>query len=584
MKLDEIVAVLDHIAVLLEIKGENAFKIRAYQNGARILENIDQDLGVLIEENQLQNLKGIGAALVDKITTLWQDQPLDFYENLKNSVPRELLELLEIPSLGGKKIHRLHRELGVQTITDLKTVCQNGRLAALKGFGQKTAENLLLGIHHYKSYNARHLWWTVATIVEEILQGLRKIPQVQNAEAAGSFRRKKETVGDLDFIVATEQPDLVIHWFTNLETVQQVTAKGPTKSSIRLKGGLQADLRIVPNRQFATALHHFTGSKEHNVQMRQRALAQGLSLSEWGIFPKDQPEDSRKSLPVKDEEILFKTLGLPWINPELREGNFEITLAENQGIPRLLQPEDIKGVFHNHTRASDGKNTLPEMVVAAQALGWEYLGIADHSRSSVQARGLSEERLLEQIKSIQAINQSQNYSCWVFSGSEVDILPDGRLDFPNELLQQLDYTVASVHSAFQQDRDQMTKRIIKAIENPFVTMIGHLTGRILLKREPYALNIEKVLDAAAANHTIIEINAHPKRLDMDWRHWIKAKEKGIITSINPDAHDTTGLSLYQAGVHTARKAAISPQQILNTHPLQKVKTLLKQKRCSHNTM
>ena len=578
MKLEEIVEVLDHIAILLEIKGENAFKIRAYQNGARILENIDQDLGVLIDQNQLQKIKGIGDALVDKISTLWQDQPLDFYENLKNSVPSDLLELLEIPGLGGKKIHRLHRELGVQTITDLKTVCQNGRLAALKGFGQRTAENLLSGIHHYKSYNARHLWWTVAPIVKEILQGLRKIPEVQNAEAAGSFRRKKETVGDLDFIVATEKPDPVIHWFTNLEGIQLVTAKGSTKSSIRLENGLQADLRIVPKQQFATALHHFTGSKEHNVQMRQRALAQGLSLSEWGIFPKDQSEASRKSLPVKDEETLFKTLGLPWINPELREGNFEIALAERQGIPRLLETEDIKGVFHNHTRASDGKNTLTEMLVAAQSLGWQYLGISDHSRSSVQARGLSEERLQEQIKNIQTINQSKNYSCWIFSGSEVDILPDGRLDFPNELLQQLDYTVASVHSAFQQDKEQMTRRIIKAIENPFVTMIGHLTGRILLKREPYALNIEKVLDAAVANHTIIEINAHPKRLDMDWRYWIKAREKGIITSINPDAHDTKGLSLFKAGVDTARKAAIPPEKVLNTQSLEVVRSMLQLKR------
>ena len=578
MKLEEIVEVLDHIAILLEIKGENAFKIRAYQNGARILENIDQDLGTLIDQNQLQTIKGIGDALVDKISTLWQDQPLDFYENLKNSVPIDLLELLEIPGLGGKKIHRLHSQLGVQTITDLKTVCQNGRLAALKGFGQRTAENLLSGIHHYKSYNARHLWWTVAPIVKEILQGLRKIPEVQNAEAAGSFRRKKETVGDLDFIVATEKPDPVIHWFTNLEGIQQVTAKGLTKSSIRLENGLQADLRIVPKQQFATALHHFTGSKEHNVQMRQRALAQGLSLSEWGIFPKDQSEASRKSLPVKDEETLFKTLGLPWINPELREGNFEIALAERQGIPRLLQTEDIKGVFHNHTRASDGKNTLTEMLVAAQSLGWQYLGISDHSRSSVQARGLSEERLQEQIKNIQTINQSKNYSCWIFSGSEVDILPDGRLDFPDELLQQLDYTVASVHSAFQQNKEQMTRRIIKAIENPFVTMIGHLTGRILLKREPYALNIEKVLDAAVANHTIIEINAHPKRLDMDWRYWIKAREKGIITSINPDAHDTKGLSLFKAGVDTARKAAIPPEKVLNTQSLEVVRSMLKLKR------
>ena len=578
MKLEEIVEVLDHIAILLEIKGENAFKIRAYQNGARILENIDQDLGTLIDQNQLQTIKGIGDALVDKISTLWQDQPLDFYENLKNSVPIDLLELLEIPGLGGKKIHRLHSQLGVQTITDLKTVCQNGRLAALKGFGQRTAENLLSGIHHYKSYNARHLWWTVAPIVKEILQGLRKIPEVQNAEAAGSFRRKKETVGDLDFIVATEKPDPVIHWFTNLEGIQQVTAKGLTKSSIRLENGLQADLRIVPKQQFATALHHFTGSKEHNVQMRQRALAQGLSLSEWGIFPKDQSEASRKSLPVKDEETLFKTLGLPWINPELREGNFEIALAERQGIPRLLQTEDIKGVFHNHTRASDGKNTLTEMLVAAQSLGWQYLGISDHSRSSVQARGLSEERLQEQIKNIQTINQSKNYSCWIFSGSEVDILPDGRLDFPDELLQQLDYTVASVHSAFQQNKEQMTRRIIKAIENPFVTMIGHLTGRILLKREPYALNIEKVLDAAVANHTIIEINAHPKRLDMDWRYWIKAREKGIITSINPDAHDTKGLSLFKAGVDTARKAAIPPEKVLNTQSLEVVRSMLQLKR------
>ena len=583
MTRNEIAEVLIEIGVLLELKGENPFKVRAYQNGARALETLAEPLEVLIAEGRFQDVKGIGEAIAQKVTELHKTGKLPFFEKLKAEIPPGLLEILEVPGMGPKKVRALNQRLGITDIAGLTAACNEGKIAELDGFGAKTQQKILEGIANREAYSKRHLWWDAHEVAEPILAGLRELKAVERAEHAGSLRRGLETVGDLDFIVASETPAPVMEWFCTREGVREVTARGETKSSVRFESGLQADLRIVPPQQFVFALHHFTGSKDHNVAMRQRALARGLSLSEWGLVPAGGDETvkekvaavaGREDAPhppaIKTEKDLFGALGLNFIAPELREGVGEIEAAEEGGLPELVRFEDLRGVFHNHTHASDGKNSLEEMAAAAKALGWEYLGIADHSKASFQANGLNEERLLKQLEQIRALNKSGKLPLHLFAGVECDVLADGKLDVPENVRAQLDYVVVSVHSSFSQSEDEMTARIIRAIEQPHVTMIRHLTGRLLLAREGYKVNVTKVVDAALANNVIIEINAHPRRLDMDWRHWRRAAEKGMKTSINPDAHSTDGLALTRAGVNTARKGWLTREHVINTLPLDEV--------------
>jgi DNA polymerase (family 10) len=573
-----IVEVLEQIGVLLELKGENPFKIRAYQSGARALGMVEEaELVRLIAAGELGTLKGFGEALVQKVTELHTTGRLEFFEKLKATVEPGLIEMLEIPGLGPKKIKALNERLGITGIAALAEACAKGTVAELEGFGAKTQEKILAGIKNREAYGRRHLWWDANEIAQPIVAGLRALPGVTRAEAAGSLRRGMETVGDLDFIVAATNVGPVVEWFTTMPGVVEVTAKGETKASVRFESGLQADLRIVPEDQYVFALHHFTGSKDHNVQMRKRALARGLSLSEWGLVPaegdgsaKEKAEQRDSRVVVRNEAELFEKLGLAYVAPELREGLGEIEAAEAGELPRLIEPEDIRGAFHNHTTASDGRGTLVEMTAAAEALGWEYLGIADHSKASVQANGLSEERLLRQIEEIRVLNRSGRFKTHVFAGSECDILPDGSLDFDDGLLARLDYVVASVHSAFAQGEVAMTARIIRAIEHPRTTMLGHLTGRLLLRREAYAVDVEKVIDAAIAHGVLIELNASPWRLDMDWRLWRRAADKGLRCVINPDAHEIGGLTHVTAGVSSARKGWLRKHQVLNSLNLSEI--------------
>jgi DNA polymerase (family 10) len=576
-----IVEVLEQIGVLLELKGENPFKIRAYQSGARTLGMIEEaELARLIAAGELGTLKGFGEALVQKVTELHSTGRLEFFEKLKATVEPGLIEMLEIPGLGPKKIKALNERLGITGIAALAEACAKGTVAELEGFGAKTQEKILAGIKNREAYGRRHLWWDANEIAQPIVAGLRALPGVTRAEAAGSLRRGMETVGDLDFIVAAATVGPVVAWFTTMPGVVEVTARGETKASVRFESGLQADLRIVPEDQYVFALHHFTGSKDHNVQMRKRALARGLSLSEWGLVPaegegsaKEKAEQRDSRVEVRNEAELFEVLGMAYVAPELREGLGEIEAAEAGGLPRLIEPGDIRGAFHNHTTASDGRGTLVEMTAAAEALGWEYLGIADHSKASVQANGLSEERLLRQIEEIRLLNRSGSFKTHVFAGSECDILPDGSLDFDDELLARLDYVVVSVHSAFAQGDVAMTARIIRAIEHPSTTMLGHLTGRLLLRREAYAIDVEKVVDAAIAQGVLIELNASPWRLDMDWRLWRKAAEKGLRCVINPDAHEVGGLAHIAAGVSSARKGWLRKNQVVNSLNLREIQQI-----------
>lgn len=569
----QIIGILKDIAVFLELKGENSFKIRAYQSGARALERLEENFDTIVQEGKIASLQGIGQALALKIETLYHEGHLPFYDNLKASIAPGLIEFLEIPGLGGKKVKHIHDALGIETIEALKVACESGAIEALDGFGAKSAEKILSGIANREAYGKRHLWWSVQGFVQDIVKGLQAQPLVKRASVAGSFRRRLETVGDLDFIVASDTPGPIMDWFTQIEGVKEITAKGETKSSVRFENGIQADLRIVSEQVFVFALHHFTGSKDHNVMMRQRALSMGYRLSEWGIFDKDSEEnipiDAVKD--IETEADLFKFFGLEMIEPELREGLGEISVAENDALPKLIEKQEIRGVFHNHTTLSDGMNTLDEMVQQAELLGWSYLGFADHSKSSVQANGLNEERVLRMIEQIEAFNQSGSSSVTAFSGIECDILKDGTLDLEESVLERLDYVVASVHSSFSQSEEEMTQRVIRAIESPSVTMLGHPTGRLLLRREGYRINIPKVIDAAIANRVIIEINANPQRLDMDWRFWKQAVQRGLMCSINPDAHSIKNLSYYEAGVNIARKGWIEADRLLNTRETDGIK-------------
>ena len=569
----QIIGILKDIAVFLELKGENSFKIRAYQSGARALERLEENFDTIVQEGKIASLQGIGQALALKIETLYHEGHLPFYDNLKASIAPGLIEFLEIPGLGGKKVKHIHDALGIETIEALKVACESGAIEALDGFGAKSAEKILSGIANREAYGKRHLWWSVQGFVQDIVKGLEAQPLVKRASVAGSFRRRLETVGDLDFIVASDTPGPIMDWFTQIEGVKEITAKGETKSSVRFENGIQADLRIVSEQVFVFALHHFTGSKDHNVMMRQRALSMGYRLSEWGIFDKDSEEnipiDAVKD--IETEADLFKFFGLEMIEPELREGLGEISAAENDALPKLIEKQEIRGVFHNHTTMSDGMNTLDEMVQHAELLGWSYLGFADHSKSSVQANGLNEERVLRMIEQIEAFNQSGSSSVTAFSGIECDILKDGTLDLEESVLERLDYVVASVHSSFSQSEEEMTQRVIRAIESPSVTMLGHPTGRLLLRREGYQINIPKVIDAAIANRVIIEINANPQRLDMDWRFWKQAVQRGLMCSINPDAHSIKNLSYYEAGVNIARKGWIEADRLLNTRDTDGIK-------------
>lgn len=569
MTKDQVATSLREIGTILELNGENPFKCRAYLNAARTLETSPTDLTELVRTDRLGELPGIGDALREKITTLVTTGKLPYLEELRTTIPSGLLSLLDLPGLGPKKLRILRDQLKIDSIEALTKACQDGRLASLDGFGEKTATNLLDSIQRRATYSKLHRLGTALPAAQSLLTHLRECPSVNQAEIAGSLRRGKEIVKDLDLIASSNKPKEVMKAFISAPNVEKVIAHGETKSSVILIGGIPCDLRVVPPEVWPTALAHFTGSKEHNIALRQRAIDRGLHLSEWGLLK----GKSKTPLKLKDEKDLHKALGLAFIPPELREDSGEIAAAEKDELPDLLTRDQIRGCLHNHTLASDGQDTLGAMAQAAAELGLEWLGIADHSKSSFQANGLDVKRLEKQIEEIQSLN-SKKPKCTLLSGTECDILKEGKLDFPDSLLKELDYVVASVHSGLTSDEKEMTDRILRAIENPHVTCLGHLTGRLLLEREAYSVNIPKILDAAAANGTWIELNANPWRLDLDWRWWHKARDLGILCCINPDAHKTSHLRFLDFGVTLARKGWLRAQDVVNTRTLAELRKLL----------
>jgi DNA polymerase (family X) len=571
MTRDQIVDVLTRIALLLELKGENPFKVRAYRQGADAVSNYAGDIVEKAIANELAGISGLGAALQQKIHELATMGRLEFFEVLKSEFPTTIFELFEVPGLGAKRIAVLHAELGVGSLEDLARACESGAAAQLAGFGEKTARKILDALAYRASAASSFLACDVVTSVDEILAFLRSHPMVERAEAAGSFRRGRETVHDLDFVVASPEGAVVMADFAAQPFVASILAQGPTKTSIYLPSGLQCDVRAVKPSEFACALLYFTGSKAHNVALRARALKRGWSLNEYRL--------DGWSAPLSDEGEIYHALGLSEIPPELREDGQEIEAAETGCLPRLIELANLRGTFHCHTTASDGHHSLEAMAEAARNLGFQYLGIADHSKASFQAHGLSETQLAAQVSAIRHWNDEHATASFrLFAGSEVDILRDGALDFSNEVLAQLDYVVASVHSVFTLAEAEMTRRIIRAIENPNVTMLGHPTGRLLLKREPYALDIPAIIEACAATDTIIELNANPWRLDLDWRWWPLATQKGVRCAINPDAHSIAGLEHLWFGIRSARKGWLTTGRVINCLPLGEIDAVLAEKR------
>ncbi len=580
MHKDQVAEILSEIGTLLELKGENPFKTRAYVNAARTLESLTEPIDKLVAEKRLGEIKGFGDALQDKITTLVTTGKLPYYDDLKASVPAGLLEMLHIPGLGPKKVKKLHEELGVDTVEKLEAACQAGKVAALDGFGEKTQSKILEGITFNRTYASKHHLSKALTVAEPILESLRGHPDVIRCSTAGSLRRWKETIGDIDFLVSSKDPASVIDYFTSQPSVLSVSAKGETKASVIVEGGLQADLRVVTDAEYPFALAYFTGSKEHNIVMRQRAIQRGLRLNEYGLFKsKEETRDPKLLVPCATEEEIFKTLGLPYIAPELREDHGEFAAGEKDELPRLLEWTDLRGSLHNHSTWSDGRDTLEAVAAQAHELGCEYWAITDHSRASFQANGLDPSRVRKQLQAVADVNKSyadQGSDFRLLTGSEVDILKE-RLDFDDDLLADLDVVVASLHVAGSDEVDN-TKRLIRAAENPFVHMLGHLTGRLLLEREAYKVNQHAVIDACAATGTWIELNANPWRFDMDWRLWQYAKIKGVKCVINCDAHRKEHAGFLRLGAGIARKGWLTKEDVINTRSLAALRKELAKKR------
>jgi DNA polymerase (family 10) len=557
METARIARVLIEMGNLLEVRGENPFRTRAYHNAAAALKGLPSDLSEMIADGSLAQVPGIGETMLAKITQLSTTGHLPSFEKLRKETPPGLVALLRVPGLGPKKIKTLYDDLKVESLADLRLAAESGKIAILKGFGARTEAKILEGIEFLESVGDRILQSTARRLIAPILEAVRKQPGVIRLEACGSLRRRAETIGDLDILFSSTDPVPVLDRFIKLPDVAKVLAHGPTKASVRLFDGVQCDLRGVSDEQFPFALHYFTGSKAHNIAMRRRAIDRGLKLSEYGLEGPGGPVRCRT------EADLFEALGLAFIPPELREDQGEFDLAEKGPLPRLVELSDLTGTFHCHTDWSDGGATLIEMAEAARAAGLSYLGIADHSRSASYAGGLTIDRVRRQWAEIDALNAKLGPSFRLFKGTECDILADGSLDFPDEILEGFDYVVASVHSGFGMDRVAMTDRIVRAVRNPRVTMLGHPTGRLLLARDGYALDLDAVIEAAAEAGTMIEINANPHRLDLDPEHCKKAHKLGISIPINPDAHSPGGFADLDYGVGVARRAGLGPPGVFN---------------------
>jgi DNA polymerase (family 10) len=566
MRNSEVARLLYDISELLELSGENIFKIRAYSRAARTIEGSTEDIEKIAREKRLEEIPGVGEAIARKIEEYLTTGKLRFYEELKKQVPQELHELVQIPGIGPKTVQYLHKGLGIKSVMELEKAAKEHRLRRISHFGEVKEENLLKSIERYRHRSTRIPLGTAIPLVKEIVNLLNKSGSIERIEPAGSLRRKKETVGDIDIVATSQYPEAAIGTFVHLQVVKDIIAKGSTKATIITHEDIQVDLRIMDRNSFGTSLQYFTGSKEHNIKLRDLARQKGFKLSEYDI---EEISTGRKIYCDTEDEV-YEILGLPLIPPEIREDAGEIEAAIKNELPHLIELKDIKGDFHVHTDWSEGTNSISEMVEASKRLGYEYIAITDHSRAMGVAHGMSKERLLDQIKEIHRMNDELD-DFHVFAGIEVDIKADARLDLPDSILKQCEVVIAALHTGQRQTRREITGRLLSATENENVDIIAHPTGRIIGKREEYDVDIDVLLDAAAGTGTVLEINAHPARLDLSDINSRKGKNKGVRFTIGTDAHSALRLGNMEFGVNVARRGWLEKKDVMNSRSYRDVR-------------
>jgi len=568
----ELSRMFDQIARMLKIKGENPFKIRAYEKVALVLENLPIDIETIYQQGGLNNIPGVGTGIAKKIEEFLTTGELEYYEKLKETIPSGVIELLNISEVGPKTAKLLYEELGVDNIEKLEKAIRQHQIKDLPGMGEKSEDNILRGIELCKRRKERVLLGTALPLAEEIVESLCQLKETDKINFAGSLRRKKETIGDIDILVTSQKPEKIMKTFTSLPQVREILAEGPTKSSVITKDDIHIDVRVVEPISFGAALQYFTGSKAHNIKLRELAIKRGLKINEYGVFD----SETGQRIAGEEEEEVYKILDLAFIPPELREDRGEIEAAQENKLTELIKYSQIRGDLHLHTKWSDGAHTIRQMAEAAKKRGYKYIAITDHSQSLKFAGGLIEERLKEQIELIQKLNQELK-DFTILSGIEVDIKSDGSLDFSDEILSKLDVVIAAIHSGFKQESKIITGRIIKAMQNKLVNIIAHPTGRLIGYRESYQVDINKIMNVAAETGTILEINAYPERLDLNDVYCRMAKDKGVQLAIETDAHSIDGLEFMNLGVDVARRGWLEEKDIINTLSLDKLLKRLKNK-------
>ena len=563
MKNKELANLFEKMADILEFKGENPFKISAYRKASRIIGDLTQDIEEITEKGDLKNIPGIGEGMAQKIVEYLKTGKVSKFEEVRKGVPEELIAIMDIPGMGPKTLSMLHKEKGISNLSQLEKALEDGSLLGLFGMGEKKIENIKRGIRLLKQSKGRMNLGLAFPVAKQIVETLRYKTGSKKIEWAGSLRRMKENIGDIDILATGPDKKKIFQVFTHLSEIKEVLASGETKASVIVEGGTQVDLRVVEEDSYGAALQYFTGSKGHNIHLRGIAKAKGIKINEYGVFK------GKKKIAGKDEKDVYRVLGMDWIEPELREDRGEIEASQKGRLPKLVQESEIKGDLHVHSKWSDGTSSIEEIARAAQNRGYQYVAICDHSKSLKIAHGLDESRLMKQMEEIDRLNEKLK-GFQILKGTEVDILTDGKLDLPEKILEKLDFVVAAIHSGFKQDRGKMTRRIIRALENPFIHILAHPSGRLLGARDPYEVEIEELMEAAKKFGKALEINAYFERLDLDDIHCRKAKEMGIRVSIGTDAHHLDQMWMMSLGVAVAKRGWLEAKDILNTLSLKDI--------------
>ncbi len=566
---NNVAEIFDSMADLLEIKGENPFRIRAYRNAARTVRAIPQDVGEMIKNGvELSDYPGIGKDLANKIEELCTTGHFAAYDNLGKQISPDLVKWMKIAGLGGKRIALIHKKLGLSTLEQLERAARDHKICSLPGFGEKIETSIIDGILQYKESSNRMLLAYAEEIVNDITDYLKKNLCINQITIAGSYRRRKETVRDIDILVTGSDNSCIMDWFLKYPRFNKIISKGETRSTALMIPGSQIDIRVVPEESYGAALHYFTGSQAHNISIRKRGVKLGLKINEYGVYKGDRRIGGER------EDDIFEAVGLSFIEPELREDLGEIEASLTSKLPQLITLKDIKGDLHAHTYATDGHATIEEMALAAKKMGYSYIAITDHSKRLAMAHGLSEDSLVAQIESIEALNEKYT-NIKILKGIEVDILEDGKLDLSDSVLKMLDLTVCSIHSRMNLSMEQQTERVLRAMDNKYFTIFAHPTGRLINRRVPYEINIEKIMTAAKERNKVLEVNSFPDRLDLNAAYCRMAKEMGVKLAINTDSHGTGDLSFIKYGIGQARRGWIEASDVINTFPLNKLLKFIK---------